>query len=392
MIKETHCFPSFHSLGGVEAMLNLHYELDESLGFDSRFIVYYENTTIFPERVHPLGFEPRMTYAEAQRRVRTVVRDHPSEVTVYHGLWGLPWLAPLDKAPRRILVIHGNHPGLERLLIRGGRWLDGIAGTSDEVLAISRRVLPNFPEDRRLYLPYAVRVPALPARKQAHPSGPVIIGFCSRLIVEQKRVDRLPRFIEELNKTGIDYRFEFLGDGPDRAWLEQQFPDRNRFIFHGRQSGQDYWHRLSQWDFIFFCSDYEGTPISMLEAMAVGVVPIFPSIGCGGDRYVASVDPSLLYEPDHLDQAAMAFNKLVMAEAQSWRSWRDRAVCSVADHVGDNYFFRFRDFVNEIVRRERISTDDFEWRGFPLNQLTFDAANGVDRWRGKLRHLLGGSS
>ena len=41
MIKETHCFPNFHSLGGVEAMLNLHYELDAAFGFDSRLVAYY---------------------------------------------------------------------------------------------------------------------------------------------------------------------------------------------------------------------------------------------------------------------------------------------------------------------------------------------------------------
>ncbi len=388
MIKETHCFPNFHSLGGVEAMLNLHYELDAAFGFDSRFVVYYEKTTTLPDRVHPLGFDPEMKYAEAQRRVKAVVKQHPSEITVYHGLWGVPWLAPLDMAQRRVLVIHGKHPGLERLLIRSGHLFDGIAGTSDEVLEISRRALPNFPEDRRLYLPYAVRLPQLATREVAQPKKPVVIGFCSRLIVEQKRVDRLPQFIKELDKTGIQYRFEFLGDGPDRAWLEQEFPDRDRFVFHGRHSGLDYWRRLASWDCIYFCSDYEGTPISMLEALAVGVVPLFPGIGCGGDRYVASVRPENLYEPGNMAQAAAAFEFLAKGLPHEWQEWRAKAIRSVVDHVGDAYFSRFRDFLNGILAREPISTKNFEWRGFPLNQLTFNGANCVDRWRGKIRKWM----
>ncbi len=389
MIKATHCFPNFHSLGGVEAMLNLHYEVDASFGFESRFIVYYEKTTTFPKRVHPLGFVPEMKYAEAQRRVKSVVNEHPSQITVYHGLWGVPWLAPLDSAKRRVLVIHGKHPGLERLLVRNGHLFDGIAGTSDEVLEISRRMLPDFPEDRRLYLPYAVHPPSLPTREPFHPNRPLVIGFSSRLLVEQKRVDRLPQFIEELDKTGINYRFEFLGDGPDRGWLEQKFSDRKRFIFHGRQSGVDYWKRLASWDCIFFCSDYEGTPISMLEGLAVGVIPVFPRIGCGGDRYVGAVRPESLYDPGNMEQAAASFQTIAKSLPHDWVEWQTGATRSVVDHVGDAYFRRFSGFLNEIIRREPISKSEFEWRGFPLNQLTFNGANRVDKWRGIIRKWMG---
>ena len=58
-------------------------------------------------------------------------------------------------------------------------------------------------------------------------------------------------------------------------------------LFHGRKSGDEYYSVLSGWDFITSVSDYEGLPISMLEAFSTGY-SARPAIGCGGDEYAAA--------------------------------------------------------------------------------------------------------
>ena len=40
-----------------------------------------------------------------------------------------------------------------------------------------------------------------------------------RLVVEQKRVDRLKEFCGALTGRGVDYRLQITGDGPDKAML-----------------------------------------------------------------------------------------------------------------------------------------------------------------------------
>ena len=106
----------------------------------------------------------------------------------------------------------------------------------------------------------------------------VVVGGVGRMKREQKRVGRWPALVKALESAGIDFRFELLGDGPRQPWLEQQLPS-GRTIFHGRKSGDEYASVLRGWDFITSVSDYEGLPISMLEAFSAGVLPLCPAIG-----------------------------------------------------------------------------------------------------------------
>ncbi len=169
--------------------------------------------------------------------------------------------------------------------------------------------MPAFPQTRIEFL----RLPIAPPKAEPHPSlekRPLILGFCSRLTIEQKRVDLLPKLSVELDRLGINYRMEFLGDGLDRELLESFFCDRSRSTFHGVKSGADYWKILNGWDALISVSDYEGTPIALLEALAMGVVPIFPAIGSGGDLYVREVSSNFIFSKGDMSAAAQSILSL----------------------------------------------------------------------------------
>ncbi len=127
-IRLAHVFSYFHTLGGVEAVLRHHHEHDAKHGFDSDFIIYFETDARRTERVHFLDLDSnRSSIALGRKRFGNAIREIRPEVVLYHGLWGVPFLADLDGAKRRAVVVHGEVPRVREMLIDRERWMDGFA-------------------------------------------------------------------------------------------------------------------------------------------------------------------------------------------------------------------------------------------------------------------------
>lgn len=106
---------------------------------------------------------------------------------------------------------------------------------------------------------------------------PLRIGYAGRIEYHQKRMDLIMKLIAELEEKKVNYIVEFAGvgsalDGMKKFVHENQLEERVRFL--GRLERSDislFWRRQ---DICINLADYEGRSISILEAMANGVVPI----------------------------------------------------------------------------------------------------------------------
>lgn len=108
-------------------------------------------------------------------------------------------------------------------------------------------------------------------------SDPIQIGYAARLTKYQKRADLFFAFIEELEERKIHYHLNIAGDGAYKEKIEQYIGIHNlggRVSLHGRlpqDEISDFWKKQ---DIFVSFSDFEGSSISALEAMAQGAVPI----------------------------------------------------------------------------------------------------------------------
>ncbi len=119
------------------------------------------------------------------------------------------------------------------------------------------------------------------------------IGIVGRL----QPVKRVDLFLESAARLvqiapQTDWRFHIIGDGPLRSALEQQAAAlglEQRAIFHGHRS--DIPACLAGLDALVMCSDHEGMPMTLLEAIAVGTPVLAHAVGgmleilgdkCGG--------------------------------------------------------------------------------------------------------------
>jgi colanic acid/amylovoran biosynthesis glycosyltransferase len=121
---------------------------------------------------------------------------------------------------------------------------------------------------------YGVPVPD----KSAHsPDTAFRLVYVGRLIEEQKRSSDVAVALCEVVRRNPNLEAWIVGDGPARNAVEGIIQEKGvgaRVRLLGRLDNADVFGILAQCHGLVLLSDYEGLPISMLEAMATGVVPI----------------------------------------------------------------------------------------------------------------------
>ncbi len=366
-IPITHYFTFFQSLGGVQSLLRQHLESDARVGLDSNIAAFFDAPRLDTERVRGGGLTWRSTVRSSRAAFRRRLAQWTRPFAVYHNFWGVPFFADLDGAERRVAVLHSYAPILGNCLEAEDGLVDGVLCVSRPLQEIVYHHLPSLDQGRVVVLPLPISSCPLPVRHEPLRQRPLIIGIAGRLQKEQKRIDRLPELVRTLEASGLEFRLELLGGGPSEHWLQRRFSGDARISQLGHQTGEAYWKALSHWDAIIFTSDYEGLPLALLEAMSVGVLPIYPRIDSGGDSYVADLNADFLYPAGDVQSAAGAFREIVTASEERREAWRTRARQLVAPHLGDSYHKVFSTFVREIAAAPQVSPSTFPSRVFHLS-------------------------
>ena len=109
---------------------------------------------------------------------------------------------------------------------------------------------------------------------------PVKIGYAGRIEVFHKRSDLLCLLIKKLEQLNVNYYFEIVGDGSFVPRLKQFIEENDlseKINYKGlldRKNIFDFWKDK---DIAINVSDSEGRPISNIEAMICGTVPVVTS-------------------------------------------------------------------------------------------------------------------
>ncbi len=354
MTKLLHFYPTLHVLGGVERMLHWHLKRDAQHGLDSVVVIPFRERAAAtdPARVIRLGLSGWDNLWTLRRRFAAAAGRFKPEVIVYHNLWGARWLADVDGAARRIGQLHTDSDISRAAVRRSAGLVDGLLGVSETIATQLRAAFGDLPDgDARVQcLRYPAEVEGSCTRARSWPvNAPLVLGYCGRLVREQKRVDRLPSLLAALRAAGVPFVFQILGEGAEERWLRDACAGCPEVQFLGRKAGAEYGEVLAQWDAIVNCSDYEGTPISLLEALSCGVLPIYPRIGSGGEAYVEAIDPAMLYDATEPSDFVRAVRLLVRKDAAQIEAARARAREAVRAHSAANYLDTFASFCREIV-------------------------------------------
>jgi glycosyltransferase involved in cell wall biosynthesis len=287
--------------GGMQRIIHLHLRggNDHAIAFRDPV----QNTDRVNSTSTGLGAVPGTSIRQIRERYAGAVADIEAEVSVYHNCWGVELVHDLDPAPFRVGYLHSDFPHFNEMLLHFAPYFDAFVNINPGLHRTAMELLPDWPQERFILLDSPVEFPDKPLARPDSAQERCVIGIAGRIKRAQKRLDRLPAFLDACDAALVDYEVQLLGSGDYEPELRRQLEGRTSVRFLGWQEGEDYWKALAGWRYMLFLSDYEGTPLSLLEGIWAGVEPIYP------DFHPGSIAPGGLLA-DHLyppgDTAAAA--------------------------------------------------------------------------------------
>ncbi|HKR65363.1 MAG TPA: glycosyltransferase family 4 protein [Thermoanaerobaculia bacterium] len=203
---------------------------------------------------------------------RALGRVKPHVVIPLAGLdaWSVLARRKGNGGPRVVCGMPGIHPRYIALIRRFRGIVDAAYGVSPMTARVMREVA-GIAEERVFYVPTGVPIP--PFTRDARSRPELRIGLIGRLTKKKRVLDLIP-LCEELQRRDIAFSLRVYGEGPLAGALRdglQRFGDCYRI--EGAVSGDTIRNVvLPELDVCLLLSENEGTPNTLLEAMAAGAV------------------------------------------------------------------------------------------------------------------------
>jgi glycosyltransferase involved in cell wall biosynthesis len=117
----------------------------------------------------------------------------------------------------------------------------------------------------------------------------------------QKRVSDLPRIATALRARGLPFELSIVGDGPQRSQIEKEIA-RLQLESHvkllGWQSTEAIWKRMASSDILVLPSNYEGMPLVVMEALALGCAVVASRVSGVEDAEKDPIARQILFTHD----------------------------------------------------------------------------------------------
>jgi glycosyltransferase involved in cell wall biosynthesis len=300
---------------------------------------------------------------EKAPRLATWVNARKPDAYIVSASPDVGWLALplLDNSIATLSIAHNDVNAFYEPLKHYGPFIDCAVGVSQTTY---NKIIQNcsVPSQRARHIPYGVR--ALSSEqislKTSAPEQPLKIGYVGRIVQEQKRVMDFVPLVAELAKRDVSFELKLIGDGPDRAELQNAFTKAgltNYVEFLGWLTTARVKEELRGLDVFALLSDYEGLPVALLEAMAFGVAPVVTNTESGNTQlvrdgengYVVAVGNIQAFS-EHIESLARDRDTLKSIGRAAWQTSQEYSI----EKMTDRYVAAMTETVQKVsLRRER---------------------------------------
>jgi len=278
------------TMGGVASLIGnlLRYRRPDSLQYHVRLTRDLSQAADpIPERLaadsqHSVVFKRAVDNLE--KVLRRVHESIPAGegVVVANDWLGLAALARHDGGRTVLQMLHSDFDSSYQLAMQHDSVVDAYVTHTRLIFEKLQRFLPHR-RDTIFLLPYGVPIPPQP---RTACNGPLRLLFVGRL-VEDKGIHELPAIDQALLARGIRTGWTIVGGGPDGDRVKAHWHD-SRVRWTGVLSNVDVLGFYREHDVLVLPTRMEGFPVSLLEAMAAGVVPVVTDLPGGIRQAVQS--------------------------------------------------------------------------------------------------------
>ena len=251
-------------------------------------------------------FEDRLSSA-----LRVIREFKPTTVISCLDAMSYEVLRYVPKGILRLGMVQSDFPGAYPQIEPYVPFFDGMVAVSREI-GTRLRSDPAFRSLPIYYLPYGVAIPREQPQRVRRENEVMRILYIGRLCRPQKRVQLFPEILRQLIAADVRFEWTVAGDGPERNWLEKQMSSNSHgglVKFTGAVQYQEVPALLDAHDIFLLVSDHEGLPLSLLEAMAHGLVPVVSNLKSGISE-VVTAECGILVDPENVAGYAAGISRL----------------------------------------------------------------------------------
>ena len=296
-------------MGGMETVLKSLGTFFLNNGHEVEF-VEAESRGVWSSYFHSLGFPVRtipLTWYKSKIKHSKAIADVLNQYDVVM-LNDVPYAqASLGLLDSRIIVIPIIHLDMPSFIANAA----GNRGQWSKVVAVSpllkERFLNNTDCDTKTieYIANGVDVSGHWPKKdvELNTTDPMKVVFSGRVENRQKGANLLPDIVKAVNATGAKIQLNIIGDGPDLKSLREAFGNYGiaNVSFYGSLTHNEALKVLGKNDVLIMPSFFEGMPISLLEAMANGLVPLVSNLPGSTDLIVQNKINGYLIQPGNVE-------------------------------------------------------------------------------------------
>ena len=325
-------------MGGMESFLFMLASELRSRGMDVTFVVT-EAVGVWQQRAVEEGFKVVAVLPKLWRtrrwhaaQLKPVLAEFDA-ILLNHAAAAHPLLGVLPRSCLSATILHNDVHEIYRVGLANVAHVDHVVCVGSKIRSESIR--RGAPAERTIRIPHGIDVPSSWPKVEGSRDGrPLKIIFVGRINHEQKGIWDLPPILSDARRLGAEFTFEMVGDGePELSRLRKVFATKYPELavrFHGRQSHPDTIRLLSEADILLMPSRFEGLPITLLEALSQGVVPIASRLPGVTDDAVAHEVNGILTDVGDIEGSARAIVRLqddsvrMRMSRAAWQCARER--------------------------------------------------------------------
>ena len=209
-------------------------------------------------------------------------------------------------------VLHSDDPAHYVHGYRMGPYWDGIVSVSQFINDNMMSLNPTF-ADRSSVIHYGIEDVGGRINPKRQPSEKLKVVYTGRIVQEQKRIMDFVDVVNRLASHADRFEFSFVGDGDEMdAFRERMTPHINSGMVKilGRAKPSQIPALLRQAHVFALTSEFEGLPLSLLESLSAGLVPVVTEIKSGITEILTHEENSMLSPVGDADAMAANFLKL----------------------------------------------------------------------------------